>query len=408
MSFILHPWQLLLVILAGWANQQQQQIIEFQRTEIEVLKEKLGKKRIILNDDQRRRMAVKGKVLGRKVLEEIGCLFTPDTILRWHRELVVQKWDYSARRKNKPGRPATPEEIAQLVVQMARENPTWGYDRIQGALANLGHEISDQTVGNILKAHGIEPVPERSRQTTWKAFLQLHWEVLGAIDFTTIEVWTKGGLVTCYLLFVMELATRRVCFAGCTTDPDEPWMTQIARNLTDAEDGFLLGKRYILMARDRKFCPSFRTFLKTDGVEPVLLPPRSPNLTPHIERFMRSLKQECLQRLIFFGEASLRNAVSQFVDHFHHERNHQGLGNRIIEPGPEVGKPAGEIECRERLGSLLRYYCRKAVSFRWGCVKLFQRRGIVGCRHLNLGRTAHGHQAGARAAIPAGEGTAAV
>ena len=138
MSFILQPWQLLVVCLAGWVNQQQQQIIDFQRTEIDVLKEKLGKKRIILNDDQRRRLAVKGKVLGRKVLQEIGTLFTPDTILRWHRELVAQKWDYSERQATKPGRPRTSEEIAQLVVQMARENPTWGYDRIQGRWPTWG------------------------------------------------------------------------------------------------------------------------------------------------------------------------------------------------------------------------------------------------------------------------------
>ena len=209
MSFVLHPWHLLLVILAGWANQLQQQIIDFQRMEIDVLKKKLGKKRIILNDDERRRLAVKAKVLGRKVLQEIGCLFTPDTILRWHRELVAQKWDYSNRWEKKPGWPPTSEEITQLVVQMARENLSWGYDRIVGALANLGHQISDQTVGNILKAHGIEPAPERKRQTTWKTFVSSHWDVLRAIDFTTIEVWTKGGLVTFYLLFVMELATRR-------------------------------------------------------------------------------------------------------------------------------------------------------------------------------------------------------
>ena len=136
-----------------------------------------------------------------------------------------------------------------MVVQMARENPSGGYDRIQGALANLGHEISDQTVGNILKAHGIEPAPERKRQTTWKTFIQSHWDVVGAVDFTTMEVWTKGGLVTFYLLLVMEIATRRVCFAGCTPNPDELWMKQVARNLTDAADGFLIGKRYVLMAR---------------------------------------------------------------------------------------------------------------------------------------------------------------
>jgi len=361
MSFILHPWQLLLAILAGWANQQQQQIIEFQRTEIDVLKEKLGKKRIILNDDQRRRLAVKAKVLGRKVLQEIGSLFTPDTILRWHRELVAQKWDYSDWRKKKPGRPPTAEEIAHLVVQMARENPSWGYDRIVGALANLGHQISDQTVGNILKAHGIEPAPERKRQTTWKTFVSSHWDVLGAIDFTTIEVWTKGGLVTFYLLFVMELATRRVHFAGCTPNPDKLWMKQVAWNLTDAEGGFLIGKRYVLMDRDGKFCPAFRAILKTEGVEAVLLPPRSPNLNAHLERFHRSLQEECLDRMIFFGETSLRKAVREFLAHYHAERNHQGLENRLIEPGPEIGRAAGEVQCRERLGGLLRYYYQKAA-----------------------------------------------
>ena len=125
-------------------------------------------------------------------MEEIGALFTPDTILRWHRELIARKWDYSARREKKPGRPPVSEEVTQLVLQLARENPSWGYDRIQEALANLGHEISDQPVGNILREHGIEPAPERKRQTTWKTFLQSHWDVLGAIDFTTVEVWTTG------------------------------------------------------------------------------------------------------------------------------------------------------------------------------------------------------------------------
>jgi transposase InsO family protein len=361
MSFVLHPWQLLLMILAGWVNQQQQQIIDFQRTEIDVLKEKLGKKRILLTDDQRRRLAVKGKVLGRKILQEIGCLFTPDTILRWHRELIAQKWDYSKQRKKKPGRPPTSEEITALVLQMARENPSWGYDRIQGALANLGHEVSDQTVGNILKEHGIEPAPERKRQTTWKTFLKSHWDVLSAIDFTTLEVWTTGGLVTFYLLFVMEIGTRRVHFAGCTPNPQEPWMMQIARNLTDAEDGFLKGKRYLLMDRDGKFSPAFQAILKTEGVNAVLLPAKSPNLNAHLERFHRSLKEECLEKMIFFGEASLRNAVREFLAHYHAERNQQGLENRLIEPGPEVGQTAGTIGCRERLGGMLKYYYRRAA-----------------------------------------------
>jgi putative transposase len=207
MDFILQPWQLFLMILAGWVNREQRDAIEYLRTENQVLKERLGKKRILLNDDQRRRLAVAGKVLGRKRLEEIGTLFTPDTILRWHRLLVAKKWDYNARRTKK-GRPSTEQEIVDLVLRMARENPSCGYDRIQGALQHLGHQVSDQTVGNILREHGIEPAPERKRKTTWKSFLQSHWDVLAAIDFTTIEVWTKRGLVTFYLL------APRCLFAG--------------------------------------------------------------------------------------------------------------------------------------------------------------------------------------------------
>ncbi len=193
-----HPGQLLVVSLAGWLNREQQAIVEYLRTENQVLKKKLGKKRVLLSNDQRRRLAVKAKMLPRKVLAEIATVVTPDTLLRWHRVLVARKWDYSDRRKKKPGRPPVSEKVKRLVVRMARENPTWGYDRIQGALANLGHEISDQTVGNILKDHGIEPVPDRKRQTTWKTFLKAHWDVLGAIDFTTVEVWTKGGLLRYY------------------------------------------------------------------------------------------------------------------------------------------------------------------------------------------------------------------
>ena len=151
MSFILRPWQLFLLILASWINREQQEAIEYLRAENQVLKEKLGKKRILLNDNQRRRLAIKGKILGRKRLQEIGTLFTPDTILRWHRKLVAKKWDYADRRNPNVGRPPVKQEIVDLVLRLAKENSTWGYDRIQGALANLGHHISDQTVGNILK-----------------------------------------------------------------------------------------------------------------------------------------------------------------------------------------------------------------------------------------------------------------
>ena len=356
----LHPWQLLLLILAGWINRRQQDAVEYLITENRILKQKLGKKRIILSDDQRRQLAVKGKILGRKILEQLTTIVSPETILRRHRELVARHWDYSGRRKS-VGRPPVPQETADLVLKLARENPRWGYRRIQGAIRNLGREISDTTVANVLRAHGIEPAHDRRRQSTWKSFLEAHWDVLASVDFTTIEVWTRRGLVTYYLLFFMQLATRQVHFAGLTAKPDEEWMLQIARNLTDTEEGFLREKKYLLMDRDTKFSEAFRATLEQGGVEAVRLPPRSPNLSPHIERFMRSVKDECLHRLVFFSEAALLRAVREFVLHFHAERNHQGMNNLLIAPGVEVGQMTGEIVCRERLGGLLRYYYREAA-----------------------------------------------
>jgi transposase InsO family protein len=361
MSFVLQPWQLLLSIIAGWIHDEQQKKIEFLQTLVQVLEEKLGKKRILLNDDQRRRLAVKGKILGRKVLEEIGALFTPDTILRWHRELVAKKWDHSDKRRPM-GRPPTTQEVVDRILQMARENPTWGYDRIADALANIGHHVCDRTVGNILKAHGIEPAPQRKRTTTWSTFLKAHWNQLAAIDFTTIEVWTTNGLVTYYLLFAMRLATRQVCFLGCTPNPGGPWMAQMARNLTDAFDGFLRAPvRYVLVDRDTKFTAQFQAILTAAQVEPVLLPPKSPNCNAQLERFFRSLKEEALSRIIFFGEPALREAVIDFLIHYHGERAHQGLDHKILQPGPEAGQQIGEIVCRERLGGLLKYYHRQAA-----------------------------------------------
>ena len=360
MNFILQPWQLLFVVFCGWVRGRQTEIIEFQDAETRSLLQKFGRKRILLDDDQRRLLAVKGKSIGRKALLELTTIVTPDTILRWHRELVAKKWDYSDRRKA-VGRPRVTREIVNLVLRMARENPFWGYDRIQGALANLGHKVSDQTVGNILKEHGIEPVPDRKRQTTWKTFLKSHWDVLAAIDFTTVEVWTKGGLVTFYLLFVMELKTRRVHSAACTATLGDDFMKQIARNLTDPFDGFLKDKNYVLMDRDTNFSSAFRSVMEGGDMYPVRLPPGTPNLNAHLERFHLSIKSECLSRMIFFGEKSLRRAVTNYLEHYHAERNHQGLGSEIIEPGDEVGAVAGRIDCRERLGGMLNYYYRDAA-----------------------------------------------
>ena len=360
MNFILQPWQLLVVILANWVNRQQQQVIEYLRTENLILREKAGKKRILLNDDQRRRLAVKGKALGHKLLKEFATLVTPDTILRWHRELVVRKLDVLSQR-NAVGRPRISQEIVDLTLKLARENPTWGCDRIQGALANLGHTVSDTTVSKLLKSHGVEPAPDRQRQTTWETFLKAHWDSLFAIDFTTTEVWTLRGLVTMSVLVVMRLKTRHIEIAGVTSNPDSAWVTQVTRKLADSENGFLRNASHVLMDRDTKFSP-LRKFLETGtATKATLLPPRSPNLNAHLERLMRSLHEECLDRMIFFGEKPLQHALAEFQTHYHSERNHQGLDNQLIAPNQEVGHSSGIIDCRERLGGLLRYYHRSAA-----------------------------------------------
>ena len=360
MADILQPWQVLLAVLAGWINRHQQAAIDYLREENRILHDHLGKRRLPLSDDQRRRLAVAGKALGRKALNDLACLFSPDTILAWHRKLVAAKWDHHGKRRG-PGRPGVMKEIETIVVRCARENPRWGYRRIEGALANLGHRVARSTVANILRRHGLDPAPERGRRSSWRTFLVAHWTTIAAIDFTTVEVWCRHGLVTFYVLFVLELSTRRVHCAGVTPGPDERWMMQIGRNLTDCFDGFLQDKHFVIMDRDSKYTDAFRALLTRAGVKAVRLPARSPNLNAWIERFVRSIKEECLDRMIFFGESSLRRAVPEFIAHYVAERNHQGLGNRIIQPDGRAAKASGPVRSSERLGGMLRYYYRDAA-----------------------------------------------
>jgi putative transposase len=201
--------------------------------------------------------------------------------MRWHRRLVAQKWNFSKRRG--PGRPGIMREISQLIVRMAQQNPGWGYTRIQGALANLKHKVGRGTIANILKCSGIEPAPGRSKHTSWSTFLRAHWKVLAASDFFTVEVWTGRGLVTHYLVFMISVADRRVTIAGITTRPDETWMVQIARNITNAQDGALSGKRYLVIDRDTKYCEAFRRIIEDNGINVIRLPPMSPNLNAYAE-----------------------------------------------------------------------------------------------------------------------------
>src|SRR5437763_2258050 len=267
-------------------------------------------------------------MLGRKLLAEVASLVTPDTLLAWHRKLIAEKYDGHNRRG--PGRPRTRKEREDLVLRMAKENRIWGYRRIQGAIGNLGYKIARSTIADILRRHGIEPAPERSRKTTWKEFLTQHWELVAAADFFTVEVWTARGLKRFLVLFFIDLSTRKVEIAGMASSANGLWMSQIGRRVTDAVDGILQGKRYLIHDRDPLFTAEFQDILAGVGVVAVKLPPQSPNLNAYAERFVRSVKQSCLERLILFGEKSLRTAAREFVAHYLRERHHQGLGNRLF------------------------------------------------------------------------------
>jgi putative transposase len=244
---------------------------------------------------------------------------------------------------------------------MARENRDWGYDRIAGALANLGYKVCDQTVGNVLQRQALPPAPERKRTTTWSAFIRIHLALLVGTDFFTAEVLTLRGLVTYYVLFFIHLESRRVDIAGITVHRDEPWMQQIARNVTMEGCGALRDCRYLLHDRDTKYTQSFRAIIASGRVEPLVLPARSPNLNAYAERWVRSVKEECLCKVILFGEHSLRRALSEYVDHFHVERNHQGKGNILLFPRSANPGRDGPVQCRERLGGLLRYFHQEAA-----------------------------------------------
>ena len=272
------------------------------------------------------------------------------------------------------------QEISSLILRMATENSTWGYTRIQGALKNLGHGVARSTVAKVLKAHGIPPAPDRP--TSWRTFLRAHWGEIAGADFFTTEVWTPRGLITYYTLFVIDLRSRRVHVAGSTPTPDAWFMAQAARRLTDAVDGFLVGHQILICDRDRKWTHGFRHILQGAGVRIVLTPVQAPNANAYAERFVRSIREECLDRLILFGERRLLRALDEFVAHYHRERNHQGLGNELITPAAAVAGGT-RVRCRDRLGGLFGTTTARpehGMSFR----TVRARRALESCRGASL------------------------
>jgi len=225
---------------------------------------------------------------------------------------------------------------------MASDNPSWGYTRIRGALFNLGHHIGRNTIKRILRTAGLTPAPERSKRMPWSAFLRAHWGAIAAMDFFTVEALTWAGLVRYHVLFVIDLATRRVELAGIVHQPHGAWMQQVAR--------------------DALYTKVFRQMLRASGVSSVRLPPRSPNLNAYAERFIGSVRRECLARVIPLGESHLRQILHEYVDHYHTERNHQGLDNKLITlTTQDDAAPSSRVLRRRRLGGVLNYYYHDAA-----------------------------------------------
>lgn len=351
--------QLLLTMLAGWMSRRQQAVIEYLQEENRILREHAGKgTRLRFTNEQRSRLARKGKKLGWAGLKEASSLVTPQTIMRWLRELIAKKYDGSQARK-KP-RKRDRDELRATVLRMAQENATWGYRRIEGGLKDLGIEVSYITVRNILKKSGFEPAPLRHELSNWNQFMRSHLEIMGAMDFFSVEVWTPKGLVRYCVHFVIHLESRRVEITRIGAQWDGEIMKQVARNMTDCVDGCLSELRYVIMDKDPLYTKEFREMLRDSGLTILRLPPQSPYLNGYAERFVQSIKSECLDRLIFVGESSLRRAVKEYMTHYHAERPHQSLGNQLIDFPAERARE-GPIEVRERLGGVLKHYYRRAA-----------------------------------------------
>jgi putative transposase len=348
--------RILLVALSGWVNRHQLEVIAYLRAENRVRKEHVGGRRLRLTDLQRCRLAATGHRLGRRALTEVATLVTPDTILRWHRQLIARKWTVARRRV---GRPGVLREIRQLSVRMARENPTWGYRRIQGALKNLGHRVARSTIATILRTQGMGPC--RSARCPGGRFSPPTGTQSPPQTSSRPRCGPSAALVTYYTLFVIELDSRRVHLEGSTPHPNDAFMGQVARVLTSADDGVLGGHRVFICDRDTKWSATFRRTLADRGIRVVQTPFQAPNCNAHAERFVRSIKEEWLHRVVVLGEAHLRRTLTAFMTHYHRERNHQGLHDRLITPDRLAPAGAGgHVSYRARLGGLLRYYYRAA------------------------------------------------
>jgi helix-turn-helix protein len=322
---------MVLGVLTGWLDRRERDAVAYLIEENRLLRRQLGTHRLRFSDDDRRRLAARAYRVGRAALREIATVATPDTLLRWHRQLIARKWTYAGRR----GRRGVLLEIRRLVVRMAEENPTWGYTRIQGALKNVGHRVGRSTIRRILKAAGLPPVPQRP--TSWQTFLQAHWGVIAGADFFTTEVWTWRGLVTYYTVFVIDLASRRVHVLGSTPHPNDLFMDQIVRLVTAAGDGALVGHQVLICDRDRKWSRAVRRRFGDAGIRVVLTPERAERQC--LRRAIRAVDQGRMSRPANSDRRAALPARRGGV--------RRALSRRTESPGPRQSTHRGTVGHRQ-------------------------------------------------------------
>jgi putative transposase len=287
-----------------------------------------------------------------------SCFFVrPETLLRWHRHLVAGAWTYP---HHQTGRPPLDEDVQQLIIRLARENPRWGYQRIQGELVHLGVRVSATTIRTMLRRHGLDPAPRRAA-TTWRAFLRQQAAGIMACDFFTVDtIWLRR----LYVLFFIELETRRVHLAGVTAHPNGTWVAQQARNmlLVMAERGQQL--RFLIRDRDAKFTRSFDDVFRSEDAEVLVTPVQAPNANAHAERWIRTVRAECLDWLLITWRGHLEQVLGIYVEHYNVHRPHRALGLKppVSSAGPTVIRAKQRrVQRRDRLGGLLHEYHRQAA-----------------------------------------------
>ena len=325
-----------LVVLRGRPEREKEIEILLLRHQLRVLERQVSRPQLTQAD--RALLAAFSRVLSRRVWRR-SAFVMPGTLLRWHRELVACRWTYPHRR---PGRPATAAEIRELVLRLARENPGWGYRRIQGELIGLGVKIAASTVWAILKEAGIEPAPKRV-EPSWAEFLRAQAGSILECDFLTVDtVFLKRF----YVLFFIELATRRVRLAGITTNPDARWVSQQARNLLmQLDDENAPRPRFLIRDRDSTFTRQFDEVLSSDGIRVIKAPVRAPKARAHAERWVGSVRRECLDRLLILGRRHLRHVLAAYVEHYNEHRPHRSLEQRspLSQPPPLDQRRAADV-----------------------------------------------------------------